>query len=85
MIEQVSKFARLTLPVESELGRCTMPVHEILSLAPGSVIKLSRPLGSKIDLFIGGALFGAGDLVQSGNSLAVRLTSFRETKSNGNV
>jgi flagellar motor switch protein FliN/FliY len=84
-MEQVSRYAQLSLPVESELGRCLMPVREILSLAPGSVIRLGRPVGAKVDLFVGGALFCAGDLVQSGNSMAVRITAFRETKNNGNV
>jgi flagellar motor switch protein FliN/FliY len=84
-VEQVSRFAQLPLAVESELGRCTMSVREILSLAPGSLIRLGRPVGSKVDLFIGGARFGAGELVQAGNSIAVRITAFRETKNNGNV
>lgn len=83
--EHVSRFAQLPLAVEGELGRCSMPVREILSLAPGSVIRLSRTLGSAIDLFVGGVKFGAGELVQSGDSLAVRITAFKETKSNGNV
>lgn len=84
-VDQAYRFAKLPLPVESELGRCMMSVREILSLAPGSVIRLSRPIGSKVDLLVGGALFGSGDLVQSGKSLAVRITAFKETKSNGNV
>lgn len=84
-MEQASRFADLPLAVEGELGRCTMPVREVLSLAPGSVIRLSRPVGSKVDLLVGGVKFGAGDLVQSGASMAVRLTVFRETKTHGNV
>lgn len=84
-VEQVSRFAQLLLPVESELGRCNMSVREVLSLAPGSVIRLSRPVGAKVDLFVGGAPFGAGDLVQAGNGMAIRLSTFKETKNNGNV
>lgn len=84
-VEQVSRFAQLALPVEGELGRCMMSVREILSLGPGSVIRLARPVGSKVDLFIGGAPFSAGELMQSGKSMAVRITDFKETKSNGNV
>ncbi len=36
--ENIERFATLSLPVESELGRCTMSVGEILSLVPGSLI-----------------------------------------------
>lgn len=84
-VEQASRFAQVALPVESELGRCSMSVREILSLAPGSVIRLNRPVGAKVDLTVGGAPFGAGDLVQSGSAMAVRITAFKETKNNGNV
>ncbi len=40
-----SRFAKLSLPVESELGRCSMSVREVLSLAPGSLIRLPAPWG----------------------------------------
>jgi flagellar motor switch protein FliN/FliY len=74
--EQVARYAQLPLSVESELGQCTMSVREILSLAPGSVVKLSRPVASQVDLLVGGALFGSGELVRVGNSLAVRIVNF---------
>ena len=58
-----------------------MSVREILSLAPGSVIKLSRPVASKVDLLVGGAPFGSGELVRVRDSIAIRLTNFAATKS----
>jgi len=57
-----------------------MSVREILSLAPGSVIKLTRPVASKVDLYVGGAPFGSGELVRVRDSIAVRITSFAATK-----
>jgi flagellar motor switch protein FliN len=78
--EQVARYAQLPLSVESELGQCTMSVREILSLAPGSVIKLSRPLASKVDLLVGGAPFGSGEMVRVRNSIAVRITKFATRK-----
>ena len=74
--EQVAPYALLPLPVESELGRCSMSVREILSLAPGSLIRLSRPVGSKVSLSVGGAPFGTGDVIRVGNATAVRITGF---------
>jgi flagellar motor switch/type III secretory pathway protein FliN len=84
-MDHLSRFGQLLMPVESELGRCTMPVSQILALGPGSVIRLNQPVGTAVELFIGGAPFGRGDLVQSGKSMAVRITAFRETRNNGNV
>ena len=76
LTEQISRYEQIPLRVESELGRCAMPVREILSLAPGSVIKLSSPVGSKVDIFVGGAPFGYGELTKLGNTIGIRLTGF---------
>ena len=71
--DNLARFAGLSLPVESELGRCTMSVREILSLAPGSLIRLSRSVGSPVDLYVGGARFSSGEIVRAGDSMAVRI------------
>lgn len=57
-----------------------MPVREILSLAPGSVIKLSSPVGSKVDVFVGGVPFGFGEVTRLGTSIGIRLTGFAKKK-----
>jgi flagellar motor switch/type III secretory pathway protein FliN len=74
--EHIARFEQIPLSVESELGRCSMPVREILSLAPGSVIKLSSPVGSKVDVSVGGAPFGFGEMTRLGKTIGVRLTGF---------
>ena len=71
--QNLARFATLSLPVESELGRCSMSVREVLSLAPGSLIRLSRAVGSPVDLYVGGARFSSGEIVKSGDSLAMRI------------
>jgi flagellar motor switch protein FliN len=72
-VENLARYATLSLPVESELGRCTMSVREILALAPGSLIRLPRAVGSPVDLYVGGARFASGEIVKTGGSLAVRI------------
>jgi flagellar motor switch protein FliN/FliY len=74
--EKVARYASVPLAVESELGRRNMSVREILSLAPGSLIKLTGPIGSQVDLYVGGAPFGSGEMIRVGGSLAVRMTKF---------
>ena len=56
-----------------------MSVREILSLAPGSLIKLSSSVGSPVDLYVGGARFGSGEIVKAGDSLG-RADCLRETE-----
>lgn len=71
--ETIARFAALPLTIESELGRCAMSVREILSLAPGSLIRLSRLVGSPVDLYVGGVRFSSGDIVRAGDSVGVRI------------
>jgi flagellar motor switch protein FliN/FliY len=74
--ETITRYTDIPLSVESELGQCTLPVREILSLAPGSVIKLSSAVGSKVALYVGGSKFGSGEMMKIGAVTAVRVTDF---------
>lgn len=75
-VENAARYTNLTLAFEPELGRCTLPVREILSWGPGSLIKLSRAVGSSVDVLVGDAPFGTGELVRVADVLAVRMTTF---------
>jgi len=74
--EQIAHYGKLPLPLQPELGQCSLTVGEILALAPGSLIKLSRPLGEKIDINVAGVRFGSGELVRMGGVLSVRIAAF---------
>ncbi len=79
-LQHMQRFGELPLPVESVIGRSMLPVREILALAPGSVIKLSAQAGSHAEVLVGGALFGAGEVIRSGGSPGVRLMNFEKKK-----
>jgi flagellar motor switch/type III secretory pathway protein FliN len=74
--EQIARYGKLPLPLQPELGRCSLTVGEILALAPGSLIKLSRPVGEKIDINVAGVRFGSGELVRMGGVLSLRVAGF---------
>ena len=74
--EQIEHYGKLPLSFQPELGQCTLTVGEIVALGPGSLIKLSRPLGEKIDVNVAGVRFGSGELVRVGGVLSVRMTGF---------
>jgi flagellar motor switch/type III secretory pathway protein FliN len=50
------------------------------NLSPGSLIKLARPLGEKIDINVAGVRFGSGELVRVGGVLSIRMTGFHSGK-----
>jgi flagellar motor switch protein FliN len=74
--QSIQRYAELPMKVESELGRCFMPVREVLALAPGSVFKLPLPAGSNVQVLVGGAPFATGEFVRMGGVPAVRLLDF---------
>jgi flagellar motor switch/type III secretory pathway protein FliN len=76
----MSRYAQLSFPVQAELGRCEKPVREILSLSPGGVLTLPQPVGSKVNLYVGGAPFCSGDMMRLGGGVAVRITGFESRK-----
>ena len=55
-----------------------MTVEEILSLEPGSVVKLPRSAGENIDVLVGGTLVGSGEIVIIEDTVGVRITDFKE-------
>jgi flagellar motor switch protein FliN/FliY len=77
-LELVGAFADVSVPVEVELDRKTMRLAEILGLEEGSVIKMTRSAGENIDIRVGGALVGFGEIVILEDNMGVRITDFNE-------
>jgi flagellar motor switch/type III secretory pathway protein FliN len=74
----MAHYGRLPLPLQPELGQCTLTVGEILALSPGSLIKLSRPLGEKINVNVAGVRFASGELIRLGGRLSLRIAEFHD-------
>ena len=74
--EEIAPLGEIPVEVEVELDRKTMTAREVLDLEEGSVIGTGRSAGENIDLYIGGVLFGSGEIVVIENTLGVRITDF---------
>ncbi len=74
--EQIAELADVPVDVEVELGRKVMTIAQILDLQPDSVVRIARSAGDNIDLLIGGALIGFGEIVIIDGSVGVRITDF---------
>jgi flagellar motor switch protein FliN/FliY len=77
-LEEIGHLADIPMDVEVELDRTTMAVHEILALEKGSVIAMSRSAGENMDILIGGAPVGSGEIVIIEETVGVRITNFKE-------
>jgi flagellar motor switch protein FliN/FliY len=76
--EEIGHLNDIPVGVDVELDRKKMSVREILSLEQGSVIKMMRSAGENIDIYVGGALLGSGEIVIIEETVGVRITDFNE-------
>lgn len=60
--------------VTAELGRTRMPLRDILTLAPGSVIELDRNASAPVDVMVNGTLIAKGEVVVIDEEFGIRIT-----------
>jgi flagellar motor switch protein FliN/FliY len=75
-LQEIADFADVTVDVEVELGHKIMTIAQILQLGPDSVVRMGRSAGDNIDILIGGALIGYGEIVIIEDAVGVRITDF---------
>ena len=77
--DEIAPLGEVPVEIEIELDRQVMTARALLELEEGSLIETSRSAGENIDLYIGGALCGSGEIVVIENALGVRITDFLGT------
>lgn len=60
--------------VSAILGRARLGVHDLLQLAPGSVLELDRKVGEAIDIYVNDRLVARGEVVLVEDKLGVTMT-----------
>jgi flagellar motor switch protein FliN/FliY len=75
-IQELADLTDVAVDVEVELGRKIMTIAQILQLGPDSVVRMGRSAGDNIDILIGGALVGYGEIVIIEDAVGVRITDF---------
>ena len=65
----------LDVPVELsvELGKRTIPIADILSIGPGSVIELGKAAGESLDVLVNGKLVARAEAVVVGEKYGIRI------------
>jgi flagellar motor switch protein FliN/FliY len=76
--EEIGHLSDIPVDVDVLLDRKKMTVREILSLDHGSVIRMARSAGENIDIYVGGAMLGSGEIVIIEETVGVRITDFNE-------
>ncbi len=63
------------MPVSIELGRTELPIAELLTLGPGSVIELNKLSGEPVDLLVNNKIIARGEVVVVAENFGIRVTS----------
>ena len=77
-IEEIADLADVPVEVEVQLGKKILTIAQILELGPESVIRMARSAGDNIDILVGGALIGYGEVVIIEDAVGVRITDFSQ-------
>ena len=56
-----------------ELGRTRMPLREVLTLGPDSVVVLERMTDELLDVMVNGTLIARGEVVTEGDRFGLRI------------
>jgi flagellar motor switch protein FliN len=75
-LEQIAGFEDIPLAINIELDRRVLTVRDVLQLDVNSTLKMSRSAGENLDLRIGEALVGFGEIVISETTTGFRITDF---------
>lgn len=73
-VEGLERILDIPLVVSVELGRSSIQVGELLQLAQGSIVELTKLAGEPLDVLVHGKLVARGEAVVINDQFGVRLT-----------
>jgi flagellar motor switch protein FliN/FliY len=76
-IEELARFLDVPIDMNVELDRRLVAMREVMAFEVDSIIRLTRSAGENLDIRLGGALIGSGEIVVSETTTGVRITDFR--------
>lgn len=68
------------LTATARLGRIEMPIQQILSLGPGSIIEVGHLVDEPVELLVNGKLIARGDVVVIDEKFGLRITEIISTR-----
>ncbi|MCU0226262.1 MAG: FliM/FliN family flagellar motor switch protein [Bryobacterales bacterium] len=75
-LQSMEHHADLPMEIEVELDQRPMTVRDLLNLAAGSIVRLTRSAGENVDVCVNGSRVAVGEIVILQNKVGVRITDF---------
>jgi flagellar motor switch protein FliN len=76
----IAFFYDVPLEVRATLECGSLAVGEILKLSTGSVLQTARAAGDNVNIQVGQAIIGAGEIIVVGAKVGCRISDFEEKK-----
>jgi len=76
--DNIGLLLDVVVTVTVELGGSSLPLRDVLTLAPGSVVRLDRAIGEPVDILINRELVGRGEVVVVDDRFGVRVTELHD-------
>ena len=73
-VQSLDFILDIPLKVSVELGRTRLPIRDILQLAQGSVVELSKFAGEPLEVLVNDRLIARGEVVVVNEKFGIRLT-----------
>lgn len=83
MSSEVDAILKLEVPIIVRLGERRLRVDEVLSLAIGSIIELSKSADEPLDILVNNMPIGSGVAVKIGENFGVRVEALGAGKGPG--
>ena len=64
---------RISVPVTVTLASQRKPIHEIIELGPGSIVKFDKTCDEPLELAIGDRVIAMGEVVKVGDKFGLRI------------
>jgi len=71
--KQLELLYDVPLEITVELGRCRMPLKEVIELSIGSIVELDKLTGEHVDILVNGKIIAKGEVVVVGESFGIRV------------
>ena len=78
-----SMLKDVEVEITVEIGRRRMRIAEVLKLAQGQTLELSKAAGEPLDIYVNGKLLGHGEAVVLGDRYGIRITELVAAASDG--
>jgi flagellar motor switch protein FliN/FliY len=70
----IESILTLEVPVIVQIAERMMPVEEVMSMAPGAIIEVTKPANSDLEILVNNKVIGTGTAVKVGENFGVRVS-----------